>query len=361
MAAPLALGRGLRNDKFVVAWWLALAAMTAALVVSTSRSGGLGALAGCLTLLVLAFRRRLWIAVSAAASGVLLSAALWAIVFGPLSLLNNDPARSRLLLWADAVRMIASRPLTGWGEDATGLVFGRFLTGNWSPGVTFDRIHSGPLDLVATQGVLGLGTTALILVILFRGAWRSRRSHDVAALTAACAAYTVWVLFNFDWAPATGAFWLLAGSAWSAIRAGESGSPGSYVSGAPATPGLAFWRTGVAIALALLAIGLGVFPVLADAWYWRGRTELSVLVDPLQARYHWLFGQSLAAEGSVERGVDEMKRAADLGETEPQLYVDLGDREAQLGRTADARRHYQRALEIDPYYAPAIRRLAVTS
>jgi Flp pilus assembly protein TadD len=100
---------------------------------------------------------------------------------------------------------------------------------------------------------------------------------------------------------------------------------------------------------------------LADAWYRQGRIELSVLVDPLQARYHWVLGQGLVAQGSVARGVDEMKRAADLGETDPSMYLELGDSEATLGRVADARRHYQRALEIDPYYEPATRRLAATS
>ncbi len=53
-----------------------------------------------------------------------------------------------------------------------------------------------------------------------------------------------------------------------------------------------------------------------------------------------------------------MRRAADLGESEPALYVELGDTEAQLGKLADARRDYERALEIDPYYAPASQRLA---
>jgi hypothetical protein len=280
------------------------------------------------------------------------------VMVSPLRLLNDDPAPLRLHLWQDALHMISARPLTGWGEDATGLAFGRFLSGDWSPGVTFDRVHSGPLDLAATQGLLGLATTGLVLVILFRGTWRSRFVGDVGALTAACAGYTVWVLFNFDWAPATGVFWLLAGTAWSAVRAVESDAVSTSVVEAPKMPGPALWRTGVAVALAVVAIGLGTFPVLADAWYSLGRVGLSVVVDPLQSRYHWALGQGLVAQGSVARGVDEMRRAADFGETEPSLYVELGDAEAQLGRSADARKHYQRALEIDPYYSPARQRLA---
>ena len=52
------------------------------------------------------------------------------------------------------------------------------------------------------------------------------------------------------------------------------------------------------------------------------------------------------------------QRAADLGETEPALYVTLGDAYAGAGDAAQARAAYQRALQVDPYYAPAIQRLA---
>jgi O-antigen ligase len=356
MAFPLAVARGFRGDRFLVAWWLGAAVMAGGLFVSTSRSGGLGALAGCLALIVFAFRRGLWAAVSALVSGALLSTALWAIAFGPLSLLNNDPARSRLQLWPDALRMIAARPLTGWGEDATGLAFGRFVSADWAPGVTYDRTHSGILETAATQGILGLAAQGWLLVTLFRGIWRHRFSDSVGALGAACIGYTVWVLFNFDWAPATGAFWLLAGTAWSGVRAAETGSSATSVADGvrPRTTA----RSLVALALAGAAVWFGVMPVLADVWNWQGRSDLAVMVDPLQSRYHWNLGLSLSASGNARGGLAELQRAADLGETEPQLYVDLGDAELKLGDDASARRDYQRARVIDPYYTPAHQRLA---
>jgi O-antigen ligase len=361
MALPLAVARGFRNDRFLVAWWLGAAVMAGGLFVSTSRSGGLGALAGCLALAVFAFRRRLWAFVSAIVSGALLSAGLWAIAFGPLSQLNNDPARSRLQLWPDALRMIAARPLTGWGEDATGLTFGRFVSADWAPGVTYDRTHSGILETAATQGILGLAAQGWVLLTLFRGIWRHRFSDSVGALGAACIGYTVWVLFNFDWAPATGVFWLLAGTAWSGVRAVETGSSAASVAAAPvaqAGRSRSTARSLVALALAGAAVWFGVMPVLAEVWNWQGRSDLAVTVDPLQSRYHWNLGRSLTASGDERAGLAELQRAADLGETEPQLYVDLGDAELKLGDDASARRDYQRALVIDPYYAPAHQRLA---
>src|SRR5713101_1470034 len=358
MALPLAVARGFRADQYFVAWWLAVAVMASGLFVSTSRSGGLGALAGCLALVVFAFRRGLWAAVLASGSGVLLSAALWAIVYGPLSNLNNDPARSRLQLWPDALRMIAARPATGWGEDATGLVFGRYVSADWAPGVTYDRTHSGILEAAATQGILGLAAQGWVLLTLFRGIWRHRFSDSVGALGAACIGYTEWVLFNFDWAPATGAFWLLAGAAWSGVRAAETESPATSVTDGGRQRGTATARSVVALALVAAAVWLAVMPVLAETWNWERRPDLSVSVDPLQSRYHWNLGRSLVASGDSRGGLAELQKAADPGETEPQVYVDLGDAELKLGDDAAARRDYQRALVIDPYYALAHQRLA---
>jgi hypothetical protein len=355
MGLPLAVARGARGGRFVVAWWVGVVVMVGGLWATTSRSGAVGALVGCLVLAILSVKGRLATA-TRIASAAIVAGALVFILVSPLRTLNDDPPTLRLHLWQDGLRLIAARPLTGWGEDATGLSFGKFLSHDYAYLVSFDRIHSGPLDVAATQGLLGLAATGWVLLVLVKAGWRRRRSSGVGPLIAACAGYTVWVLFNFDWAPVTGIFWLLAGAAWSGIRAEEASDPGEVRAQSAVAP--AALRSGLAIALALAAIGLGVMPLVADVWYLQGRADLSVVVDPLQARYHWGLGQALAAQGSAARGVDELRRAADFGETTPELYVELGDREAQLGHLDEARNAYRRALEIDPFYAPASQRLA---
>jgi O-antigen ligase len=356
MALPLAVASGLRGGRWAIAWSFGAAIMTGGLIVSTSRSGGLGALAGCLVLAVFAFKS--WRAVAAAAASIAISGvALTAIVVSPLRLLNNDPGPIRLELWPDAIRMVAARPLTGWGQDATGLVYGHFLSADWLPGITIDRAHSGPLDIGATQGLLGLAALGWVLVVLLRGTWRWRFSSAVGPLAAACIGYTVWVLFNFDWAPVTGAFWLLAGTAWSAVRAAETqAAPGTGDAPPPLTR--ATLRSLAAVALALAAIWLGVMPVLADVWYFHNRLDLAVVADPVQAHYHRLFGNSLVAAGQVRHGVEEMRLAARLGEPDPWLYLELGDAEVQLGELAQAHSDYRMALVIDPYFSPARQRLS---
>jgi tetratricopeptide (TPR) repeat protein len=142
------------------------------------------------------------------------------------------------------------------------------------------------------------------------------------------------------------------------VRAAETESSATLVAPGVSPRGAATARSLVALALVGAAVWLAVMPALAEIWNWGGRSDLAVMVDPLQSRYHWNLGRSLTDSGDVRGGLAQLQRAADLGETEPQLYVDLGDAELKAGDDASARRAYQRALVIDPYYAPARQRLA---
>ena len=394
MAVPLAIDRARRNTMFIFAWVVALIPLGVGLFVTTSRSGDLGLVAGGLALLALSVPRR-FLVPAVAFSTAVLAAALLVVSLTPLRALNDDPPELRLHLWSDGLRLVAARPLTGWGEDATGLSFGRYLTQDYAGLVTFDRVHSGPIDIAATQGILGLAALAWVVGLVVLTAWRRREEAGVPGLAAALVGFSLWVFFNFDWAPATGAFWLLAGTLWSSLRPipGEVAARSSLLPihgevarsargawssllpiygevarsargawssllpiygevarsarGAAASPPL---RSVLAIGLVCAAIVLAVLPILADTWYLRGHPDLSVRADPLQAQYHWAIGTTA-----------ELRRAAELGETEPAMYVQLGDRERQGGDLGAARRAYERALQIDPYYSPATQRLAQLS
>ena len=362
MAIPIAIDRGRRGTYFTPFWASAIVVLLAGLIVTTSRSGALGLIAGVLVTVAFSAPAR-YLRPALAGSVVALGAAALFVVLSPLRSLNDDPPELRAHLWQDALRMIAARPLTGWGEETTGLAFGQFLSQDYAGLVTFDRVHSGVLEIAATQGVIGLVALGWVLVALARGAWQGRLEKNVPALAGALAGYSVWVIFNFDWAPATGAFWLLAGTLWSSAlprtaRGPHAGGVGGVATReAPGRRGATILRPLIAMLLALATIPLAVFPVLADVWYLRGRADLAVQIDPLQAQYHWSLGQGLVARGDLGGGVAELQRAADLGETEPSLYVEVGDRLAQLGRRDEARRAYQRALQIDPFYSPAAQRL----
>ncbi|HEY4024879.1 MAG TPA: O-antigen ligase family protein [Candidatus Dormibacteraeota bacterium] len=337
MALPLTAGRALSAPPPARRRWVALGALlTAALAGSTSRSGWLGAVVGLGVLgAFLVPRRRLWLVLGAGTVALVAAAAL--IAYTPLRALNDDTGEARLGVWHDSLAVIAERPVFGWGEDAMGQVFGRHQTSNWGPGHNFDRAHSMPLDLAATQGLVGLGACTWLFGAWWLGVWRRRDLPGAAGLAGAAAAYLVWSLVNFDWAPATAAFWLLAGAAW----------PGAGRAAPPAVR----WETarnGAALVAVVAGLAAAVPPQVADVLYFLGRPGRAAAVDPLQPTY-------LTASGDLA----SLRRAADLGDSSPATYVALGDAEARAGNTDAAATAYRRALERYPFDPTARQRLGL--
>lgn len=348
MAIPLSLQVGFRSWP----WLVTLPVLCLGLFASSSRSGWLAALVGCLAVLVVVVpaRARRW---GAVAGGVLVAAALAALVVSPLRTLNNDTGSARIGVWGDGLRMAAARPLTGWGEEATGLVFGRFQSADWEPGDTFDRIHDEPIDLLVTQGLLGLGAcagfwalVAWALVRATRATPGGARALPIGTVTGALAAYAAWALLNFDWAPATGPFWLLGGLAWaeaSGVRA-------------PSADRRPLWAWTAAALVALVAAALAGLDVAADRAYYAGQPARAAALAPWQAQYHRVHAEALPA-GAPER-LAELERARDLGEYDYQFFIELGDAARAAGRIDEARAAYRRAEEIYRFDPTAAQRLA---
>ncbi len=84
----------------------------------------------------------------------------------------------RMTLWADALRLIAERPVFGWGFDQY-----RFISTGRFEG--WEQVHNAPLEMVLGFGIVGGGALMLLLGSLWlRGLARVRRSADAVAIGA---------------------------------------------------------------------------------------------------------------------------------------------------------------------------------
>jgi O-antigen ligase len=332
--------------------WLALLPLlAAALVASGSRAAWLGALAGCGLVLATAAPPR-WRRPAAAAAALAVAVALGLVLVTPLRSLGNDTGEARLHVWSDTASMIAARPITGWGEDTFGLVFGRFQRGDWEGGKVFDRAHSEPLDLLASQGVLGLTAAAWFWAAWWRRVRRRVQVEEMAGLAGAWAAYAAWAVLNFDWVPATGPLWLLAGVAWAAAR-----EPADEPAVAGTRPP-AWAAAALTPVLLAVVVARGALAPAADRLEFGDDHAGAARLDALQAYYHEQAGIAAIDRGDSTEAEAELARAGALGEDDAGSYVELGDVELTLGRPDEARRAYRRAAELNPFYPTARQRLA---
>jgi len=355
----------------------ALLVPAAALVLSFSRSAWLGAAVAFVVILAGERRAASRIAIAGAALLLTLAIALPAFTtVGGLGLERALEARarsvvdltswqaSRLHIWHDSVTLIASRPVFGYGPDNVGLVFPLFQTGNWAPlpgglAQPIDKAHAETLQVAATQGLVGLGAYAFMIVAFIRAFRKGRRNTLALPIFAGWVGYQVTLQLNFSAPPAAMPFWIFAAAAieiwalqprivsfrlqhrWRAIGAGA-----------------------VMIAL-LAAVGTAwiVLPYIADARLLSAvRADFSGHPDhaaPLanQARNLWPRESVYAVEvGNLafERSDWAAARnayldASQLGTYNPAVYRNLALADQHLGRLGEAHAAARKAVELDRF------------
>lgn len=187
-----------RSDRI----WLGplLAVMAAALTATLSRGAWLAALAGLVMAAWTGLRRGDRRGVLEAQAWVLLPALLWGVCVLGASAgarlgegLSSGSGQERLAFARAALAMVSRHPWTGVGPDGFGLVYPSVQSGAFWAGVPA-HAHSALLQLLATQGFVGLLVTLAGAVIVWRAvirhasAWREGLHAALLALAAAALA-----------------------------------------------------------------------------------------------------------------------------------------------------------------------------
>ena len=336
-------------------WFATAVAVVFILVARPERRKAIGLVVPVLATVVLAFAIGYLVAGSGPLGGKFAARAT--------TLINPSTAvGSRFGIWTDSLRLIASRPLLGYGPDNVGLVFPRFQTGDW--GVTkegirqqIDKAHLELLQVAATQGVVGLVAHVYILVAFVRIFWRARSLDRTLLLAAGWIAYQTVVQLNFTALASALPFWIFSAAAVVTCDAVRTGS--IVPDRAPAYAG-----AGIVAAAGLAAVfwGVGV-PLLADARL-RDAVEADFAgrppeAQPLAADAHSLQPQEsvYAVEvGNLAFELDEWSaaragyhEAARLGTYNPLVYRNLGLADRHLGLLDEGREAARKAVELDRF------------
>jgi O-antigen ligase len=320
-----------------------------ALLLSFSRSSCLGAAVGA-AVVVVSQRRRLPRLRLLAPVFAVLVLALGAGYYldGPgqlehklvarmMTVFDSDKiAGSRFGIWTDSLRLIASRPVLGYGPDNVGLVFPRFQTGDWGVAGSLrqpiDKAHLELLQVAATQGLIGVGAHLFVLVGFLRCFWRARRIDQAVLVFAGWIAYQLAVQLNFTALASALPFWIFAAMAMVSCEAVRTQT-------LLADRRLSLMVGPAVVAAAALTLWGVVLPYLADA-----RLRDAVAADyagrPQEA-------QPLAAQ------------ARELGPRESVYAVEVGNVAFELDEWAAARAGYRDAAALGTFNALVYRNLAL--
>jgi len=273
---------------------------------------------------------------------------------------------SRGHIWADSLRLIASRPIIGYGPDNVGLVFPRFQTGDW--GLTnslalggvrqpIDKTHAELLQVAATQGVLGVVAYLLIQLAFLRALWRARRFDQALIAGVGWIAYQLVLQLNFTALAAAQPFWIFAGAAITSCSAVETRVVNLRRSYRLLVPAIA-----VVVAAPLAVWGLAT-PYLADA-----RLREAVDADfgghpqraegwaadaqhlvPWESVYAVEVGNLAFEQGAWAPARDAYRRGAELGTFNALVYRNLALADRNLGLLVEAHDAASQAVELDRF------------
>ena len=277
--------------------------------------------------------------------------------------LSSGSIAERLAVWGDTPRVIAARPILGWGPSNFGAVYPQFQSANRNA-ILFDDPHEEALGIAAKQGVVGLLAYLWILIAFVRAFWKGRHLAGAVALFGGWVGYQVSMQVDFSYIPTAVLFWLFAAAA---IVTWAPDVKPARVFAFPrrvAVPALAVGS----LALVALAIPAVVLPFLADADYYSSQAQAIPLARttiaqarsyvPYEAAYAIEAGNyalNQDANGNPAPDADwagareAYDTAARLGSYSPEMYRDLAIVDEHLGDHAAALAAARHALSLDRY------------
>lgn len=407
MMTPLAVALALSDD-LPRPWWRPLATAAAmlsgiTLVLTYARAAWLGGAIGALVVIVALKpdRARIvraavaWLAVLLIAAGAAAAMGRWSIPERVASSidLSSGSLPQRLGILRDTLPMVRDHWLVGAGLDTYAYVFPKYATpelmrtasgGN----LRNDRAHNDLLQVLATQGVIGLAAWLWFLAAYARaavtGLQRAPTGWPRAALVgagAATLAYLIQAQLEFSTFVVSPLFWTLAGIVWSA-SAERLEAPALRPT--PELRSATAWVAGVLAAVTAIA-AISFF--FADVAYNRGIAALyardakaaiaayrrAVSLDPVEPLYRAQLGAALVSASPSEplRAPNLLAEAAALFKAADRLapadatgdflagnaYLEFGARKGKPELAAASIGAYERGLIKEPRAVEALTQL----
>ena len=314
------------------AWAAGGAANLAVLPLTNNRASTLGFFSAALAVVILLglrSRRRRRVILTGlgilALAAVLLAGLSWDTTYGKrlrsaASFTSDGNASARLSMWRSSLRMMADRPVQGFGLESFYYDYYRYIEDGFHDRVAavsrdfaYDNPHNQALYVGVSTGVGGLLCYLLLHALLFTGLYRAFREEEdpwfYGAVFCAALANFVSVQFLYDLPPYTFYLWVLAGTALGRLGEGaeteaEAAAAAQGPSPAPGTPRRAGLRTAAGLLALALAAAVSVY---SAAWAVRFQAADRVMEAARRDA-----GTGRAALADLSPAIEKARRGASL-------------------------------------------------
>ncbi|MGC8843278.1 MAG: O-antigen ligase family protein, partial [bacterium] len=338
---------------------LLLIAQLFALFLTGSR-GGFVALAGAsIFLLIVMIRLKTYATFLKKGIPLLLFFSLLAYLSGSLKPLSRrvagggtiEAAQSgafRTLLWKSSMEMIKAKPL-GWGSGTFELVYPRFAIGGFSR-----TAHNSYLQFASELGIQGL---LALLSFLFLLAYHIHKRHPqlpqneaflLGSLLSGIFASALHSLVDYDWQIIANFFLLFL---LSGLSASQIGLKGKRIQKGFALFPLILLLLTADLALSNHYLEAGKKALRDDPWRAEECFKLSLQLAPFKGEARWYLGL-IRMEKNKEEGLKLMRESLAQHPYPPNFYQ-LGKTFISLGRKQEAELWFRKTLEVDPHSLPA--------
>lgn len=321
MALPLSLAlfseSQKKEDKYL--YGIATVLIAFGLLFTASRGGWIGGFFGFAFLLIFGFKyippenRKLLIRTGAIFAIILLvilmvklpgkAEPLYARVLSILQA-STGTAGTRLLMWEGSLKMIAARPLTGYGLETLKLVMPKYVSTKFYllEAARLDKTHNELLQIAATMGILGLAAYLFMIFTFFKLVFKTLKklipgeALFLTGLAAAILGFIAQLQFSFSQLNSSFIFWILLG-----LSAAYLSEEKRVIPLSAKTKPLMF------VLCFILLVALSFLFYIAS-------------IKPLIADIHFQYGSGSQRAGDTLNCVDEFEKAVKYNSNEP-LYL----------------------------------------
>lgn len=289
----------------------------------------------------------------------------------PFTIFKSQSVKIRSEIWKDGLKIIAKRPVTGWGLDSFSDAY-NVIGSKKLPSLTGlslaspEKAHNEVLQISSTVGLFGLFSYLFVIIcffVLLINLISKDKSYFSVAILSSFVAYFIQAQSSYNTSSVALYFWCMIGLGVSCWEIQNQTSYGKIVKLDFGKAGIIFYS--LLFAITLFAVKVVISQFLADIHFAKGMDfsqkekankailefKRALALNPLQEIYYNSLGITYAKNGEDELAIVEFENVLKLNPSNSLAYNNMGISYMNISKLKKAISLFEKAKKISPNVA----------